>query len=72
MGSLVPLRSRTELALRTHHFALTARRQLDLALDAASLHGMTSAEHRMAIRSLARLLLEAHGVTTQEDGDDNA
>lgn len=71
MGSLVPLRSRTELALRTHHFALTAHRQLDLALDNACLQGMTPSEYRIAIRSLARLLLEAHGVTTQEDGDDN-
>ncbi len=72
MGSLVPLGPRTELAPRTHRNALAVHRQLDLALDNASLHGMTSAEHRIAIRSLARLLLESKGITTQEDGDDNA
>jgi hypothetical protein len=72
MGSLVPLRSRTELALRTRRSALTTHRQLDLALDTTCLLGMTPSECRMAIRSLARVLLEAPGVTTREDGDDNA
>jgi hypothetical protein len=72
MGSLVPLRSRTELALRTRRSAPTTHRQLDLALDTTCLLGMTPSEYRIAIRSLAHLLLEAHGVATQEDGDDNA
>lgn len=72
MGSIVPLGSRTERALRTRHSAPAKSRQLDLALDDSRLHGMTSAEHRIAIRSLARLLLESKGITTQEDGDDNA
>ena len=49
-----------------------AHRQLDLALDNACLQGMTSSEYRIAIRSLASLFLEAHGVTMQEEVDDNA
>jgi hypothetical protein len=72
MGSIVPLGPRTELALRTRHSAPAISRQLDLALDNVRLQGMTPAEHRIAIRSLARLLLEADGITAREDGDDNA
>jgi hypothetical protein len=72
MGSLVPLGPRTKFAPRTQRIAPAAHRQLDLALDTASLHGMTSAEHQIAIRVLARLLLEAKGIKTQEDGDHDA
>ncbi len=72
MGSLVPLGPRTALAPRRRHSTTATPRQFDLAFDNTRLHGMTLAERRVAIRSLARLLLEASGIAIREDGDDNA
>jgi hypothetical protein len=72
MGSLVPLARRTQLALRSELTPPNAPRQLDLVLDDVRLRGMTPAERRAVLRSLARLLLEAGGVARQEVGDDHA
>ena len=72
MGSLVPLTRRTQLAPRSEHLPATAPRQLDLVLDDVRLRGMTPAERQAALRSLARLLLEASGVAPREVGDDHA
>lgn len=72
MGSLVPLTRKTQLAPRSKHLPLTAPGQLDLVLDDVRLRGMTPAERQTALRSLARLLLEARGSITREVGDDHA
>ena len=72
MGSLVPLaRGRSLLRERS-----TRRRQHHANSTSFSttsrLRGMTPAERQAALRSLARLLLEASGVATREAGDDHA
>ncbi len=72
MGSLVQLTRRTGLAPRPHHGARMAPIQLDLVLDDVRLRGITLAERQVALRALARLLLEAGSVATREVGDDNA
>jgi hypothetical protein len=72
MGSLVPLAQTTKLVSRPTPRALTTPRQFDLVLDDVRLSGMTSAQRQAALRSLARLLLEAGGVAIQEAGDDHA
>jgi hypothetical protein len=72
MGSLVPHTQKTELAPRPHRRTRTAPIQLDLVLDDERLRGMTPAEHQAALRTLARLLLEAGGVAAPEVDDDHA
>ena len=72
MGSLVPLGPRTELAPKRRHSTTAPPQQFDLAFDNVRLHGITSAERRVAIRALARLFLEAKGIAIGEDGDDYA
>jgi hypothetical protein len=72
MGALVPLIRRPQLVVRTGHRLPAALRQLDLVLDDARLEGMTTVERQAAIRALARLVLEASGITMWEGGDDNA
>ena len=72
MGSLVSLTQTTKLVSIPTPKALTTPRQFDLALDDVRLSGMTSAQRQAALRSLARLLLEAGGVATREAGDDDA
>ena len=72
MGSLLLLARRTELAPRLEHTLPTAQRQLDLILDDVRFRAMTPAERRAVLRAMARLLLEAGGVATQEVSDDNA
>ena len=62
MGPLVPLARRTELVPRLDR---------SLVLEDVRLRGMTPAERQAALRSLAYLLLEASGITTQEAGDDH-
>jgi hypothetical protein len=66
----LPLVRRTELACRPT--ALRAPRQLDLVLDNVRFRAMAPAERRAVLRAMARLLLEAAGVATQEVSDDNA
>jgi hypothetical protein len=72
MGPLLPLARRTDLVPRLKHTPPTVPRQLDLILDDVRLRGMTAAERQTALRSLARLLLEASGIAPQEAGDDDA
>ena len=72
MGSLVQLTRKAGPAPRPHHGARMAPLQLDLVLDDVRLRGMTTAERQTALRSLARLLLEASGIAPQEAGDDDA
>ena len=72
MGSLVPLTQTTKLVSRPIPRALTTPRQFDLVLDDARLSGMTPTQRQAALRSLARLLLEAGGVAIRETGDDDA
>jgi hypothetical protein len=70
MDAQLPLARRTELACR--HTALTAPRQLDLVLDDVRFRAMTPAERQAVLRAMARLLLEAGGVSMREVSDDNA
>jgi hypothetical protein len=71
MGARLPVLRKTELACR--HTALRAPRQLDLVLDDVRFRAMTLAERRAVLSAMARLLLEASGVTaTCEVSDDNA
>lgn len=72
MGSLIPFTQTTKLVSIPTPKALTTPRQFDLALDDVRLSGMTSAQRQAALRSLARLLLEAGGVAIREAGDDDA
>jgi hypothetical protein len=46
-------------------------RQLDLALDAPRLHGLSPTERGRAVALLARLLLEAAGAGTAGERDDD-
>jgi hypothetical protein len=46
-------------------------RQLDLVLDDVLVRVTTATERRTVVMTLARLLLEAGGVTIGEVGDDN-
>ncbi len=72
MGSLVQLRRRTQLAPSPHHRAWTAPLQLDLVLDDVRLRGMTPTERQTVLRTLARLLLEAGGISMRGADDDHA
>ena len=72
MGSLVRLTQTTKIVSRPIPRALATPRQIDLALDDVRLSGMTPTQRQAALRSLARLLLEAGGVAIRETGDDNA
>jgi hypothetical protein len=72
MGSLVQLTRRRRIAPRPHPRTRIVPLQLDLVLDDVRLRGMTAAERHVALRTLARLLLEAGGTATPEVGDDNA
>jgi hypothetical protein len=45
-------------------------RQLAMALDRPVLNGLTSDDRNIAVRRLARLLMEAVGVDPKEIGDD--
>ena len=45
-------------------------RQLAISLDRPALGGMTPSERNIAIRRLARLLMEAAGAHPEEIGDD--
>jgi hypothetical protein len=72
MRSHLPLARRTELAPSLEHKPPTSPRQLGLVLDDVRLRGMTPPERRAALRSLARLLLEASGLVTEEAGNDHA
>jgi hypothetical protein len=47
-----------------------APRQLTMLFDSARLRGMSPAERRTALSRLAKLLLEAAGVTAGERDDD--
>ena len=60
---------RTELTRALRHSPPAAPRQLGLILDDTRFRGMTLAERRAVLRTLARLLLEASGA---EGGDDDA
>ena len=46
-------------------------RQLSMALDAVKLHGLSPTERGRAVALLARLLLEAAGVGTAGERDDD-
>ena len=71
MGERLPVLRKTELTCR--YAALGAPRQLDLVLDDVRFRAMTPAERRAVLSAMARLLLEAGGVTaTCEVSDDNA
>jgi hypothetical protein len=70
MGSLMQLTPRQELARNSKSGTRTPL-QLHLVLDDVRLQGMTLAQRQSALSALARLLLEAGGVATQEVGDDN-
>jgi len=48
----------------------TRPRQLSMALDSASLRGMSPTERRTALAQLALILMEAAGVVTGERSDD--
>jgi hypothetical protein len=72
MRSQLPLARRTELAPTPEPTPPTSPRQFELVLDDVRLRGMTPPERQAALRSLARLLLEASGVATREAGDDHA
>jgi hypothetical protein len=48
----------------------TRPRQLSMALDSASLRGISPSERRTAIAQLALILMEAAGVETGERSDD--
>ena len=72
MGSQEQLTQRTEVAPRPHYGTQTVPRQLDLVLDDVRLRDMTLAERQAVLRTLARLLLEAGGVSMREVSDDNA
>jgi hypothetical protein len=45
-------------------------RQLSMALDSLEMTGLTGAERNAVISGLARLLMEAAGLETEESGDD--
>jgi hypothetical protein len=45
-------------------------RQFSMALDSIKLGGMSAAERSAVIARLARLLMEAAGVESEESGDD--
>lgn len=45
-------------------------RQFRMALDSIKLGGMSAAERSAVIARLARLLMEAAGVESEESGDD--
>ena len=47
-----------------------APRQLAMVLDRPMLNGMTVDDRSIAVRRLARLLMEASGVDPKEIGDD--
>ena len=70
MEARLPVARRAELACR--HTALMPPRQLDLVLDDVRFRALTPLERQAVLRAMARLLLEAGGVATQEAGDDNA
>jgi len=72
MRSQLPLARSTGLAPSLERTPPTSPRQLDLVLDDVRLRGMTPPERRAALRSLARLLLEASGLAIEEAGDDHA
>ena len=48
----------------------TTPRQLSMALDSATLRGMSGAERAAAVARLANLLMEAAGVAAEERDDD--
>jgi hypothetical protein len=48
----------------------TPCRQLTMSLDRPVLNGMTSSERNVAVRRLARLLMQAAGMDPEEIGDD--
>jgi hypothetical protein len=68
MGSLVQLRQ----VPKPHHGVRTAPIQLDLVLDDVRVRGMTPTERQAALRALARLLLEAGGVSMRRVDNDHA
>jgi hypothetical protein len=45
-------------------------RQLSMALDSLEMNGLGAAERTAVISGLARLLMEAAGLETEESGDD--
>ena len=45
-------------------------RQLSMALDSQEMNGLSAAERDAVMSSLARLLMEAAGLETEEGGDD--
>ena len=45
-------------------------RQLSMALDSQEMNGLSAAERNAVISGLARLLMEAAGLETEEGGDD--
>ncbi len=50
--------------------AIKPPRQLSMALDSQEMNGLSAAERNAAISGLARLLMEAAGLETEEGGDD--
>jgi hypothetical protein len=45
-------------------------RQLSMALDSLEMNGLSATERNAVISGLARLLMEAAGLGTEEGGDD--
>lgn len=50
---------------------LSAARQLIMPLDSRALDGLTSAQHAVAVASLAKLLMAAAGVAEEEEMTDD-
>ena len=55
----------------TQQKAPPSPRQTTMSLDAKSLRGMTTVEREAAVGALARLLLEAAGISAGESRDDH-
>ncbi len=67
MGSLVRITG-TEIVPMPQTRPALIRRQLDLVLDDAQLRGMTPAQRRTVLSTLACLMLEASGILVEEAG----
>jgi hypothetical protein len=71
MGALVPFTRALGLAPRPRSALPKRPRQLDLVLDDVRLRGMTTAQRKAALKTLAQLVLEASGAVIKEAGDDD-
>jgi hypothetical protein len=70
MGALVPFTRASDLAPRQRSALPTHPRQLDLVLDDVRLRGMTTVQHKAALKTLAQLLLVASGAIKEASDDD--